>query len=73
MNQIDGTSNKSKLGANAILACSMAICRAGAKARKKSLYSHIGYLSGNTKFVLPVPSFNVINGGVHATNKLSFQ
>eukprot|EP01053_Blabericola_migrator_P005731 Blabericola_migrator_1__5730@NODE_2904_length_2221_cov_919_335655_g1823_i0_p1_GENE_NODE_2904_length_2221_cov_919_335655_g1823_i0NODE_2904_length_2221_cov_919_335655_g1823_i0_p1_ORF_typecomplete_len447_score119_99Enolase_C/PF00113_22/3_3e134Enolase_N/PF03952_16/1_1e61MR_MLE_C/PF13378_6/1_1e05MAAL_C/PF07476_11/0_00096MR_MLE_N/PF02746_16/0_005DUF5010/PF16402_5/0_11DUF4848/PF16140_5/6_3e02DUF4848/PF16140_5/1_1_NODE_2904_length_2221_cov_919_335655_g1823_i01031443 len=78
--KLDGTSNewgmcKSKLGANAILAVSMAICRAGAAAKKMPLYKYIATISGrNTeKFVLPVPSFNVINGGSHAGNKLAMQ
>jgi enolase len=77
---LDGTSNewghcKSKLGANAILAVSMAICRAGAAAKDMPLYKHIAELAGKSteKFVLPVPSFNVINGGSHAGNQLACQ
>jgi len=77
---LDGSKNewgwsKSKLGANAILAVSMAICRAGAAASETTLYEYIARLSGQPtdKFVLPVPSFNVINGGSHAGNRLACQ
>jgi enolase len=71
--ELDNTGNKSKLGANAILAVSMAVCRAGAAAKKIPLYKHIAELAGNEKLALPTPSFNVLNGGKHAGNKLSFQ
>merc|ERR1712087_56362 len=77
---IDGTQNdwgwsKSTLGANAILAVSMAVCRAGAASMQVPLYEYIAYLSGRPtdKFVMPVPSFNVINGGSHAGNRLACQ
>ncbi|KAJ3216227.1 phosphopyruvate hydratase [Clydaea vesicula] len=71
---LDGTKNKAKLGANAILGVSMAVCRAGAAEKNVPLYQHIGDLSGNSSpFVLPVPAFNVINGGSHAGNKLAMQ
>merc|ERR1719482_1746031 len=77
---IDGSQNewgwsKSVLGANAILAVSMAICRAGAASMQIPLYEYIAYLSGRPtdKFVMPVPSFNVINGGSHAGNRLACQ
>ncbi len=70
---LDGTENKSNLGANAILSVSMAVSRAGALEMKVPLYEYVGRLSGNKKFVLPVPSMNVINGGVHAGNKLDIQ
>lgn len=73
MLRLDGTENKSRLGANAILGVSMAACKAGAAAKKVALYQHIADLAGVTKFVLPVPSFNVINGGSHAGNKLAMQ
>jgi enolase len=73
MIKLDGSKNKSKLGANAILGVSMAVCRAGASAKKIPLYKYIGKLCGNSKMILPIPSFNVINGGRHAGNKLSFQ
>jgi len=70
---LDGTENKSKLGANAILAVSMASCRAGALARQESLYEYISFLSNQDKVSLPRPCFNVINGGAHAGNDLDFQ
>merc|ERR1712087_606274 len=77
---IDGTQNdwgwsKSFLGANAILAVSMAVCRAGAASMQMPLYQYIANLAGRPtdKFMLPVPSFNVINGGSHAGNRLACQ
>ncbi|MFX0182449.1 MAG: phosphopyruvate hydratase [Candidatus Hodarchaeota archaeon] len=70
---LDGTKNKSKLGANAILGVSMAICKAGAESQKIPLYQHIGNLRGNNEFILPVPSLNVINGGEHGGNEIAFQ
>jgi len=73
MLELDGTDNKSKLGANAILAVSMACCKAGAAEKKVPLYRHIADLCGNLEVVLPVPAFNVINGGSHAGNKLAMQ
>ncbi len=73
MIKLDGTENKSKLGANAILAVSMAVCKAGAGAKKIPLYKHIADLAGNKRYVMPVPSLNVINGGKHAGNKLAMQ
>ena len=69
----DGTENKSKFGANAILAVSMAVCKAGAAEREIPLFQHIAELAGTTEVSLPVPSFNVINGGRHAGNKLAMQ
>lgn len=71
--KLDGTENKKKLGANAILGVSMAVCRAGAMAKGMNLYEHIGDLFGNKNFVLPRPFFNVINGGKHASNGLAIQ
>jgi enolase len=77
---LDGSVNewgwsKAKLGANAILAVSMAVCRAGAAASEVPLYKYIARLSSqpDDKFVMPVPSFNVINGGSHAGNRLACQ
>ena len=77
---LDGTQNewgwcKSKLGANAILAVSMAACRAGAASKGLPLYAYLAELSGRSseKFILPVPAFNVINGGSHAGNQLACQ
>jgi len=71
--QLDGTPNKKKLGANAILGVSMAVARAGAAASGAPLYAHIGKLAKKKQFLLPVPSFNVINGGKHAGNQIDFQ
>jgi len=71
--KLDGTENKSKLGANAILGVSLAVCKAGAAANKLPLYRHLANLAGNSKIVLPVPAFNVINGGEHAGNRLPMQ
>mmetsp|Transcript_2940 Transcript_2940/g.7231 ORF Transcript_2940/g.7231 Transcript_2940/m.7231 type:complete len:480 (-) Transcript_2940:329-1768(-) len=73
MRELDGTPNKGKLGANAILAVSMAVCKAGAAEKNVPLYKHIAELAGNPKMYLPVPSFNIINGGSHAGNALAMQ
>mmetsp|Transcript_56944 Transcript_56944/g.68496 ORF Transcript_56944/g.68496 Transcript_56944/m.68496 type:complete len:479 (-) Transcript_56944:52-1488(-) len=75
MIKMDGTANKNNLGANAILGVSLAVSKAGAAAKSVPLYKHIADLAGNTeeKFTMPVPCFNVINGGSHAGNKLAFQ
>ena len=71
---LDGTENKSKLGANAILPVSMAVCRAGAAAKKVTLYQHISELAGNkNKLFIPLPMFNILNGGRHAKNGLDIQ
>jgi enolase len=69
----DGTKNKSKFGANAILSVSMAVCKAGAQSKGVSLYNYISELAGVSEVILPVPSFNVINGGKHAGNELAMQ
>ena len=69
---LDGTPNKSKLGANAILPVSIAIARAGAVNKKVSLFQHISEVSGNALH-MPLPSFNILNGGAHAKNDLEFQ
>ncbi|KAF9345946.1 phosphopyruvate hydratase, partial [Mortierella sp. AD094] len=73
--KLDGTPNKSKYGANAILGISLAVVKAGAAAKGVPLYRHIADLSGHggKKIVMPVPAFNVINGGSHAGNKLAMQ
>ena len=73
MISLDGTPNKSRLGANAILAVSMAVCRAAAASQKVSVWKHIGNLHGNKNYLLPVPMANIINGGKHADNKIDFQ
>ncbi|MDP2864259.1 MAG: phosphopyruvate hydratase [bacterium] len=71
--KLDGTKNKSRLGANAILAVSMAICRAGAAAKNLPLYKYISNLLIYEINRVPNPCFNVINGGLHARNELDFQ
>ena len=68
--ELDGTENKSRLGANALLGVSLAVARVSAKARSKSLFK---YLSNKNSFVLPTPLMNFINGGAHANNSLDFQ
>lgn len=68
---IDGTPNKQKMGANAILGVSLAVAKAGAARKNVPLYQHFADLAGNKgELVMPVPSFNVINGGSHAGNAL---
>ncbi|XP_028839905.1 beta-enolase-like isoform X1 [Denticeps clupeoides] len=73
MLELDGTENKSKFGANAILGVSLAACKAGAAEKGVPLYRHIADLAGHKDVILPVPAFNVINGGSHAGNKLAMQ
>lgn len=74
MLELDGTENKSNLGANALLGVSLAVAKAGARAKDMPLYQHFADLAGNPiNNVLPTPCFNVINGGEHAGNKLAFQ
>ena len=73
MMELDGTPNKARLGANAILAVSMAVCRAAAEDQKIPLWKHIGNLHKNKTYTLPVPMANIINGGKHADNKIDFQ
>lgn len=72
---IDGTENKSKLGANATLAVSLACAHAGAKARKQPLYKHIRqiYKLKDGAYKFPLPMMNIVNGGRHANNTLSIQ
>jgi enolase len=73
MLRLDGTRNKGKLGANAILAVSMAVTKAGAGAKGIPLYQHIGELFGVKANTMPVPMCNVINGGKHAGQENSIQ
>ena len=68
--ELDGTPNKSSLGANALLAVSMATARAGANHQNQPLYRYLGGSNANT---LPVPMMNIINGGAHADNNVDFQ
>ncbi len=70
---LDGTPNKSKLGANAILGVSLAFARATAYSNKKPLYTHIASLSKNKTPTLPVPMMNIMNGGAHAVNSTDIQ
>src|SRR5258705_686714 len=70
MIKLDGTSNKGKLGANAILAVSMAVAKAAAEEASLPLYRYVGGTNAKT---LPVPMMNILNGGAHADNKIDFQ
>lgn len=70
MIMLDGTENKAKLGANAILAVSMAVAKAAAEEASLPLYRYIG---GTNAKVLPIPMMNILNGGAHADNKIDFQ
>jgi enolase len=70
MLDLDGTANKAKLGANAILAVSLASAKAAAQATGLSLYRYVGGANAKT---LPVPMMNILNGGAHADNKIDFQ
>ena len=70
MIELDGTPNKSRLGANAILGVSLAVAKAAAEARGLPLYRYVGGVSART---LPVPMMNIINGGAHADNPIDFQ
>ncbi len=77
MLELDGTENKDKLGANAILGVSMAVCRAGALEKKKSLFRYLAedlkVPNAAGKLRLPTPLMNIINGGAHASNNLDIQ
>ena len=76
MRRLDGTDIKSKLGANALLGVSMAVCRAAALDAGLPLYAYIRKLHGGkarAPYVLPAPMMNVLNGGAHATNNVDFQ
>ena len=70
MIELDGTPNKSRLGANAILGCSLAVAKAAAESMGTSLYNYIGGVNAKT---LPVPMMNILNGGAHATNNVEIQ
>lgn len=76
MRKLDGTETKSKLGANALLGVSMAVCRTAALDAKMPLYAYLRKLHGgkvSASYLLPAPMMNVINGGAHATNNVDFQ
>ena len=70
---LDGTNSKKNLGANAILAVSLAAAKAAASQQKIELYQYFANLYGNTKLNMPVPQMNIINGGEHADNAIDFQ
>ena len=70
MIELDGTPNKGKLGANALLAVSMAVAKAAAEEASLPLYRYIGGTNAKT---LPIPMMNILNGGAHADNKIDFQ
>ena len=70
---LDGTPNKGRLGANAILAVSLAVAKAAALSQKKSFYIYLQELSGTTQLTLPMPMMNVINGGQHAAGPTDIQ
>jgi enolase len=76
MRELDGTPNKSRLGANAILGISLAVARAAAQLTGVPLYRYIAKLAGketDASYVLPAPMMNVLNGGRHAWNNIDFQ
>ena len=70
MIELDGTLNKSRLGANAILAVSLAVARAAAECSKSPLYR---YLGTSDSYIMPVPMMNIINGGAHSDSPIAFQ
>jgi len=73
MISLDGSENKSKLGANAILGVSLAAAKAAAIVKNVSLYEWFGELAGNKNFLLPTPMMNILNGGQHADNGIDIQ
>ncbi|MBN9398117.1 phosphopyruvate hydratase [Candidatus Saccharibacteria bacterium 47-87] len=73
MIELDGTANKGRLGANAILAVSLAVAKAAAAAKKLPLYQYVAQLSGTEKLSLPLPMMNIVNGGKHAAGSTDIQ
>lgn len=73
MCEMDGTDSKSKLGANAILAVSLALAKAAAISKKQPLYTYIAELTGTTDLTLPLPMLNILNGGKHASGSTDIQ
>jgi len=73
LTELDGTENKSKLGANAILAVSLAVARAAAASEGIPLYQHLGHLGQSQSYTLPLPLLNILNGGRHAANSTDLQ
>ena len=73
MIELDGTATKERLGANALLAVSLAVSHAAAKENNEALYVHLGRKLGLGKYIMPVPMMNIINGGEHADNSVDLQ
>ncbi len=73
MIDLDGTANKTRLGANAIVAVSLAAAKAAAVERGVPLYEHINAVFGGVEMRMPVPMMNIINGGEHADNNVDIQ
>ena len=73
LRELDGTANKSALGANALLAVSLAAAKAAAQDRGRPLYVHINELAGSPRMRLPTPMMNILNGGAHANNNVDIQ
>ncbi|MYF09795.1 MAG: phosphopyruvate hydratase [Gammaproteobacteria bacterium] len=73
LRELDGTANKSALGANALLAVSLAAAKAAAQDRGRPLYAHINELAGSPRMRLPTPMMNILNGGAHANNNVDIQ
>lgn len=73
LRELDGTANKSALGANALLAVSLAVAKAAAQDRGRPLYAHINELAGSPRMRLPTPMMNILNGGAHANNNVDIQ
>ena len=73
MIEADGTENKAKFGANAILAVSLAAAKAAAQAGRIPLYQHIAEINGSSGYTMPVPMMNILNGGEHADNNVDIQ
>jgi enolase len=73
MLDLDGTENKSNLGANAILSVSLATAKAAAASKKLPLFAYVGDIVGNTDFTLPMPMLNILNGGKHAAGSTDIQ
>jgi len=71
--ELDGTENKNRLGANALLGASLAVARAAALSKGLWLYEYIGEITGKTPVLLPTPMMNILNGGQHADNSVDFQ
>jgi len=73
MRELDGSDNLARLGANAVLATSLAVCRAAARARRMPLYRYIASLTGNDDLSLPMPMVNILSGGAHAGRSMDLQ